>query len=147
MLLRGLSRNWYQTKKLDISVEAVGSEIKAISKTNGQEWGIKTPVETLLSSLVGCEAATVNALTKKGNFKVYKMNFVSVRTDYDLRLFAEGGEDNRITEINFETEVSTNGTQQELDELKEKTALHCPIYQTLIRAGVQIKDNWTNIQV
>ena len=102
-------------------------------------------METLLSALAACEVATLRALTKKTQFKVYGINFTRMETDYDLNLFLKGGETNKLTHIYIDADVETNGTQEQLNEFKLKTLHHCPVYQMISGSGVKIEDNWKNL--
>jgi uncharacterized OsmC-like protein len=49
-----------------------------------------------------------------------------------------------MDDIVLEAEFETNGTQADLDALKEKVHKSCPMYNLITSAGVNIKSTWKN---
>jgi len=100
-----------------------------------------------MASLVACELSTARILTRTGNFKIINANFKSASSGYDVGHFKEGGRNNHIEDVNIVAEFQTNGTQADLDELHKKVKNSCPVYQTFLAAGININNQWKNIEV
>lgn len=104
----------------------------------------------MVATLVACELSTMRGLTHQrigGDIKVRSMRFTRAESSYELERFFRGGPENRINGITIEAEVETTGTQEQLEELEKHVINCCPVYQMLKKAGVEVTNKWTNIQV
>ena len=146
MLIGNISKQAYHTKPLKIVAHSLPDGIKIQSKTVNQDLTITNPLESLLAALTACELSTARGLTHKGKFHIKSINFTRVESGYNIGHFIKGGHDNQIDDVFIEAEVTSNGTQEQLDELEKKVLNSCPVYQMLTAAGVKIHNTWTNIQ-
>lgn len=101
------------------------------------------PLATLLISLAGCENAIANFVAKEINFDLKGISF-EIKGDIDPRgMMGEEGVRPYFQKITVNAEVSTNESEERIQELQEIVDARCPIYTTMVAAGVEMIANWT----
>lgn len=140
-----IAKGFAKIKPLKISAVTTEKGVKVSSGTESHSFEIHNAFEGVMGSLAACQNAAIGALTKEGKFKVSKINFKKMESQYNLEKFMAGGKENKIDDIVLEAEFETNGTQADLDALKEKVHKHCPVYNLITSAGVNIKSTWRNV--
>lgn len=80
---------------------------------NNKTEDILNPLETLISSLAACEAASLKAVASRGSAKLGRISFSRIESSYDLSHWAKGGgKDNKINDVFIEAEVESNVTDE-----------------------------------
>jgi len=134
-----------ETYKITAKGPATGGVIFTSGKTKN-EFEIKSAIDSLLASLVGCENTTACYYAKTLDIEVRNISF-EVEADYDARLFVQSLDTpNRFSQIRIKAEVDTDGTREDVEKLKELVLQHSPIDNMLRMAGVEFQESWTKKQ-
>jgi len=114
-------------------------------KTN-TEFKIGNALETVLATLSGCENTTACYYAKTLGIEIRNISF-QVEADYDAGRFVNAGEEpNIFSQIRMKVEVETDGTQEDVEKLRDIVAKHSPIQNMLSMSGVDIQTDWTKIK-
>ncbi|PYZ95200.1 osmotically inducible protein C [Salipaludibacillus keqinensis] len=101
------------------------------------------PMSNLLASLAGCENVIANMVAKEMDFDLQSIEF-DVHGELDPRgLMGDKNVRPYFEKVQVNAKVSTEESQERIDELKEKTDARCPVFTTLKAAGVDLDANWT----
>ncbi|MBM7650241.1 putative OsmC-like protein [Bacillus ectoiniformans] len=107
----------------------------------GQDLGMN-PLQAVLSSLAACENVTARVTAKEMDFDLQDFS-VEVQGTFDPRGFM-GVPDvcPYFESVTVEVTVTTNESEDRLQELKENVESRCPVYTMMKAAGVQMNDTW-----
>jgi uncharacterized OsmC-like protein len=139
MKLDGSSKSHSRTDIITRDVESVIDEPIARGGTN---LGL-SPTETLVSSLIGCTNVITHRIMEKMGFTINSMDIKS-KTMFNrdgVGLIQEV--DVPFPEITLDINISTNASQNDLEEVKKQLAMYCPIAKVIRNAGTKINENWT----
>jgi uncharacterized OsmC-like protein len=139
--------NFAKIKTLKLHAESLPDGIAIHSDTHTENWESHSPMETYLGSLAACELSVLRMVTSHGPVKFKSMKFTRLESSYHTENFLKGGKNNKLDDIFVEAEVTTTGTQADLDALHEKVKNMCPIFQMMSASGITIHNTWKNIQV
>ncbi len=113
-----------------------------ISTKTNNEVKIGNALETVLATLSGCENSTASYSAKTLGIEIRNMSF-KVEADYDGMRFVVAGQDpNIFSQIRMNVEIDTDGTQEDIDKLRDVVAKHSPIQNMLSLSGVDVQSNW-----
>ena len=141
MKLDGSSKSHSRTDIITRDVESVIDEPIARGGTN---LGL-SPTETLVSSLIGCTNVITHRIMEKMGFTINSMDIKS-KTMFNkdgVGLIQEV--DVPFPEITLDINISTNASQNDLEEVKKQLAMYCPIAKVIRNAGTKINENWTKV--
>ena len=141
MKLDGSSKSHSRTDIITRDVESVIDEPIARGGTN---LGL-SPTETLVSSLIGCTNVITHRIMEKMGFTINSMDIKS-KTIFNrdgVGLIQEV--DVPFPEITLNINISTNASQNDLEEVKKQLAMYCPIAKVIRNAGTKINENWTKV--
>lgn len=141
MKLDGSSKSHSRTDIITRDVESVIDEPIARGGTN---LGL-SPTETLVSSLIGCTNVITHRIMEKMGFTINSMDIKS-KTMFNrdgVGLIQEV--DVPFPEITLNINISTNASQNDLEEVKKQLAMYCPIAKVIRNAGTKINENWTKV--
>ena len=141
MKLDGSSKSHSRTDIITRDVESVIDEPIARGGTN---LGL-SPTETLVSSLIGCTNVITHRIMEKMGFTINSMDIKS-KTMFNrdgVGLIQEI--DVPFPEITLDINISTNASQNDLEEVKKQLAMYCPIAKVIRNAGTKINENWTKV--
>lgn len=102
-----------------------------------------TPLETLLASLVGCEAAVTRIVAEAMRFSYTGLDF-SCEGVADMR-GARGVKGVRpyFQSVTLEIRLETDEPQRRIEMLKRNVEQRCPIMNLMKDAGVDLRVEWT----
>ncbi|MDP4549282.1 OsmC family protein [Alkalihalobacillus macyae] len=101
------------------------------------------PLASLLISLSGCENAIANFVAKEMEFDLQGIEF-DIRGEIDPRgMMGEEGVRPYFQKITVNAVVETSESEERIQELQQIVDSRCPIYTTLVAAGVEMVPNWT----
>jgi uncharacterized OsmC-like protein len=101
------------------------------------------PLQALMCSLAGCTNVVANWIANDLGIEIRDMSF-EIAGKLDTRSIT-GAErvDPPFPEIDFAVEVTTTGTEAQIDELREQLRWRCPVAATFNLAGTKINERWT----
>ena len=141
MKLDGSSKSHSRTDIITRDVESVIDEPIARGGTN---LGL-SPTETLVSSLIGCTNVITHRIMEKMGFTINSMDIKSKtmfnRDGVDLIQEVELP----FPEITLDINISTDASENDLEEVKKQLAMYCPIAKVIRNAGTKINENWTKV--
>jgi len=141
MKLDGSSKSHSRTDIITRDVESVIDEPIARGGTN---LGL-SPTETLVSSLIGCTNVITHRIMEKMGFTINSMDIKS-KTMFNkdgVGLIQEV--DVPFPEITLDINISTNASENDLEEVKKQLSMYCPIAKVIRNAGTKINENWTKV--
>ncbi|WP_408011364.1 OsmC family protein [Pseudalkalibacillus sp. A8] len=101
------------------------------------------PLSALLASLAGCENVIANLVAKEMDFDLKGIEF-DISGILDTRgLMGDPNVKPYFEKIRVNAKVSTDESDERIQELKEKTDARCPIFTTFVAAGIETEANWT----
>ena len=141
MKLDGSSKSHSRTDIITRDVESVIDEPIARGGTN---LGL-SPTETLVSSLIGCTNVITHRIMEKMGFTINSMDIKS------KTMFNKDGvgliQEVKVPfpEITLDINISTDASENDLEEVKKQLGMYCPIAKVIRNAGTKINENWTKI--
>ena len=141
MKLDGSSKSHSRTDIITRDVESVIDEPIARGGTN---LGL-SPTETLVSSLIGCTNVITHRIMEKMGFTINSMDIKS------KTMFNRDGvgliQEVKVPfpEITLDINISTDASENDLEEVKKQLAMYCPIAKVIRNAGTKINENWTKV--
>ena len=141
MKLDGSSKSHSRTDIITRDVESVIDEPIARGGTN---LGL-SPTETLVSSLIGCTNVITHRIMEKMGFTINSMDIKS------KTMFNKDGvgliQEVKVPfpEITLDINISTDASENDLEEVKKQLGMYCPIAKVIRNAGTKIKENWTKV--
>ena len=141
MKLDGSSKSHSRTDIITRDVESVIDEPIARGWTN---LGL-SPTETLVSSLIGCTNVITHRIMEKLGFTITSMDIKS------KTMFNKDGvgliQEVKVPfpEITLDINISTDASENDLEEVKKQLGMYCPIAKVIRNAGTKIKENWTKV--
>ena len=127
-----------------ISVRDVTATIDEPLDRHGTNEGL-TPTETMMSSLIGCTNVISNKIAAKMGIEIKRMD-IALTADFDRRgvtLLEEV--EQPFSNIVMDIDVTTNGTEDQIEALRIDLEKYCPIAKVLRGSGITITENWTVI--
>ncbi|KGX85772.1 OsmC family protein [Pontibacillus litoralis] len=140
------------TVKLQLKAKANGAHVEAKARKHtliidegkqqgGTDQGAN-PLETLLAALSGCESAVSNMVAKEMNFDLQGIEF-DIQGELDPRGFmGQEGIRRHFEKVTLRAVVETSESEARIQELKAIVDDRCPVYQTLVAAGVEMDTEW-----
>lgn len=100
-----------------------------------------TPIDHLTAAFAGCTNVISSRIAQSMGIKWEQMT-IDVVSDLDLEVIAQ-----KETEVGFPTlemtvEVSTDATEAQMTELKERLAIGCPLSVLFRQSGTKVTENW-----
>ena len=141
MKLDGSSKSHSRTDIITRDVESVIDEPIARGGTN---LGL-SPTETLVSSLIGCTNVITHRIMEKMGFTINSMDIKS-KTMFNrdgVGLIQEV--EVPFQEITLDINISTDASENDLEEVKKQLAMYCPIAKVIRNSGTKINENWTKV--
>ena len=117
-----------------------------VGVTIDEPWGTNhglNPIETFLSSLIGCTSVTTHKLAEVNGIEIDAMS-VEAELTYDQRgvLFVEEI-DTPFHEITLNIDLTTSGDDAALEQIKTDLPRYCPIAKAMRQSGTIIVENWS----
>ena len=140
MKLDGSSKSHSRTDIITRDVESVIDEPIARGGTN---LGL-SPTETLVSSLIGCTNVITHRIMEKMGFTINSMDIKS-KTMFNRDGVGLIQEVDILPEITLDINISTDASENDLEEVKKQLAMYCPIAKVIRNAGTKINENWTKV--
>ncbi len=102
----------------------------------------QTPLETLLSSFLGCTNVVANYVADEMDIEITEMDLQLVG-HFDTRGFL-GTEDidTQFPQIELIANIETDADPSQIDELKERLATRCPVSAILRKSGTEFIETW-----
>ena len=141
MKLEGSSKSHSRTDIITRDVESVIDEPIVRGGTN---LGL-SPTETLVSSLIGCTNVITHRIMEKMGFTINSMDIKS-RTMFNkdgVGLIQEVKVP--FPEITLDINISTDASENDLEEVKKQLGMYCPIAKVIRNAGTKINQSWTKV--
>ena len=101
-----------------------------------------TPAEYMLGALTGCGAAHVEIFAKEVGMPI---DDCAIEGRLTMERFAPGdphAENGGVTGVELEVHVTSAGSAEQLEEVKEKFRAGCILY-LFMSAATSVTDNWT----
>ncbi|WP_147805081.1 OsmC family protein [Alkalicoccus halolimnae] len=100
------------------------------------------PLGNMLASLAGCENVIANMVAKEMDFDLKSISF-DIHGELDPRgLMGTADVRPYFQKVDINAKVTTDETDERIQELKEKTDARCPVYTTLEAANVELNATW-----
>jgi putative redox protein len=100
------------------------------------------PLGNMLASLAGCENVIANMVAKEMDFDLKSITF-DIHGELDPRgLMGTADVRPYFQKVDINAKVTTDETDERIQELKEKTDARCPVYTTLEAANVELNATW-----
>ncbi|WP_298360694.1 OsmC family protein [uncultured Litoreibacter sp.] len=104
-----------------------------------------SPLETMLSSFLGCTNVIANYVAGLLKMKVESMEF-DLTGHFDTRgVFGKAEIGTPFPTIELTVRLKTDATDAQIEQLKTIVAEKCPVSVLLRRAGCDIVENWVRI--
>lgn len=137
----GTTSSSIETYKITASSAGDGETSYISGKTNNTN-KVGKPLEVVLATLSGCANTTACYYAKTLDIEIRNMSF-QVEADYETSLFHSPSEEpNIFSQIRMNVEVDTDGTQEDLEKLRDIVAKQSPIQNMFCLSGVNIQTNW-----
>ena len=138
MKIEGAVKSHARTDILARNVESVIDEPNARGGTN---LGL-TPTETLMASLIGCTNVISHRIADSLDVKINKMDI-----DIDATFNKDGVTLTQevevpFPEINLNIKIDCNASEEQLEIIKKRLKMFCPISKVISNSGTKIIDNW-----
>ncbi len=105
----------------------------------------QTPLETLLSSFLGCTNVVANVIAEEMGIEITEMGLQLVG-HYDTAGFLGTAEiDVQFPQIELIADIKTDADPAQIDELKSRLATRCPVSAILRKSGTEIIETWNII--
>ena len=140
----GTTSSSVETYKITASSSPDGETSYISGKTN-TEHKVGKPLEAILATLSGCENTTACYYAKTLDMEIRSMSF-HTEADYETSRFYSTGEPNIFSQIRMNVEVDTDGTQEDVEKLRDVVAKQSPVQTMLNLAGVNIQSTWTKMK-
>ncbi len=101
-----------------------------------------TPLEVLMSSLVGCTNIISHRIAKQLDIDIDSMT-VEVVADLDTRVLSGEKTEVAFPEVRVDVNVVSGSAPEEFVALRERLERTCPVSVLFIQAGTRIVHNWT----
>ena len=142
MKVEGTVKSHARTDILARDVETVIDEPNARGGTN---LGL-TPTETLMASLIGCTNVISHRIAESIGIIIKKMDI-----DVDATFNKDGVTLSQevevpFPEVNLNIRIDTDASEEQLDTLKRRLKMYCPISKVISNSGTKINDNWELIK-
>jgi putative redox protein len=117
-----------------------------VGVTIDEPWGTNhglNPIETLVSSLIGCTNVTTHKLAEVNGVEIDAMS-IEAELTYDQRgvMFVEEI-DVPFTEITLKIELISAVDDAALAKIKADLPRFCPLAKAIRQSGTRIIENWT----
>ncbi len=104
-----------------------------------------TPLETMLSSFIGCTNVIGNYVAGLLKIKIHAME-VDVTGHFDTRgVFGKAEIGTPFPTIELTVRIDTDATEEQIADLARLVGEKCPVSVLLRRAGCEIVENWVRI--
>jgi len=101
-----------------------------------------TPLEVLVSSLVGCTNVISNRIAKQMNIAIHSMT-ISAVADVDARVLAGEHTEVAFPEVRLDVTVISEASPEQFVELRERLERTCPVSVLFKQAGTRLVHRWT----
>lgn len=143
------------SKPFKVSVSGVCENMKTVAKAGkhtffmdepenmgGTDAGAD-PLSTLLGSLISCKNVMLNLVAKEMEFHLNSAEF-ELEGNIDLAgLMGDPNVRTYFEHVHLNITLDTDESKERIEELLEKAASRCPVYQTLEAADVKLTVAWT----
>ena len=131
--------------RTDILARDVESVIDEPTVRGGTNLGL-TPTETLMASLIGCTNVISHRIAESIGIIIKKMDI-----DVDATFNKDGVTLSQevevpFPEVNLNIRIDTDASEHQLDTLKRRLKMYCPISKVISNSGTKINDNWELIK-
>lgn len=105
-----------------------------------------TPLETLLSSFLGCTTVITHCVAGLMGIEVRKMDMKLV-DDFDTRgVFGKAEVRVPVPDIKMHIILDTDADAEAIERLRQSVAETCPVSVILREAGCRIDDTWVAVR-
>lgn len=101
-----------------------------------------TPLEVLVSSLVGCTNVISNRIARQLNIAIQSME-VAAEADVDARVLAGEHTEVAFPEVRLDVTVISDASPEQFEELRARLERTCPVSVLFKQAGTRIVHRWT----
>jgi uncharacterized OsmC-like protein len=102
----------------------------------------QTPLETLLSSFLGCTNVVANYVAGEMGVEISEMDLELVG-HFDTRGFLGTEEiDTQFPQIELKADIKTNASPDQIEDLKTQLATRCPVSAILRKSGTEVIETW-----
>ena len=127
--------------RTDLTVRGHEITIDERVESGGTDQGI-SPVETLLTSLIGCTNRITHKLADRHGVEIQNL-VIDLESKFDRRgtqLMQEI--DVPFPEIALNIEITTDADADAVEKVKQDLGKFCPIAKILREAGTKVDENW-----
>eukprot|EP00127_Corallochytrium_limacisporum_P001150 Clim_evm2s43 gene=Clim_evmTU2s43 len=101
-----------------------------------------TPLQMALSSLAGCETATLYGICKRANIKIDHISY-KVEGAFDARgTSGVAGVSPAFQTVQVNAKIVSDGEEDKVRECITLAGKRCPIYALFVQAGVDMRSDW-----
>ncbi|MCZ6453912.1 MAG: OsmC family protein [Alphaproteobacteria bacterium] len=102
----------------------------------------QSPLETLLSSFLGCTNVVANVIAEEMGIVITEMELELVG-HFDTQGFLGTAEiDTQFPQIELTADIKTDASPAQIDELKTRLAKRCPVSAILRKSGTEVIETW-----
>lgn len=101
-----------------------------------------TPLETLLSSFLGCTNVVAHVIADEMGIKLDQMELQLVGHFDTAGFLGTADTDIQFPKIELTADIMTDADPAQIDELKSRLAKRCPVSSILRKAGTEIVETW-----
>ncbi len=133
---------WKGGMKTEMSVRSFESFIvDEPANLGGTDEG-PNPVELVLSGLSSCTSVMISLIAKEQGFAYEGAEFSS-SGDIDLQgMSGVEGVSPHFQSVNFDVQVTTNESEERLQQLREAVERRCPVMNLFLDANVPVNMSW-----
>jgi putative redox protein len=102
-----------------------------------------TPTETLMAALVGCTNVITSRIAEKMHVEIADLA-VELDANFDRRGSSLTEEiDVPFPEVKMHVSMRSNGTPEQIEEIKRDLARFCPVAKVIRASGTRLDETWT----
>lgn len=110
--------------------------------TMGGKDSAADPLSTFLASLLACENVMAQIIAKEMEFDLQGISFETEGTIDVSGLMGNLEVDPKFQEVKVKAYVTTNESQERIDQMRNAVDQRCPIFRTIKDAGIPITNEW-----
>ncbi|PIC73944.1 OsmC family protein [Sporosarcina sp. P17b] len=100
------------------------------------------PLEFIAAALNGCKAVMIPLIATEQNFTFRAIDFDTTGIVDARGLMGEEGVKTHFQKVRFVCEITTNESQEAIDQLKAEVERRCPVYNLFADAGISLESKW-----
>lgn len=141
MRMEGLAQSHSRT---DVGIRGLTKIIDEPVERGGTNLGM-SPTETFAAALIGCTNVISHKIAHKNGVE-FKAMKIRLEADFDRRgVTLVENVDVPFPAMTLFIDVTTDATQEQIDQIRHELAMYCPIAKVVRASGTQLNEVWNII--